>query len=1434
MRTRLSTNAFYQSYDKGNKTVVDADQNCLPEEDTGTVSCLTHKLGSDRSVSDNRQCVDCQKETPHEVQGTEHGLLQLEGQKEHGSCDEAESTCLKNPEKKRLLFDKTLSTNTKVTRHDVNVTLETSVGNTEDKNECSVSSSSSAEDVPDTRTSCHSSELKSDKPENSTSGVDKKKRNGKKDKTERSKSQKVKHKLKNLINNTEEKKKQTPSTEEKENITPEHSIKSVENKYQDPNASLVKGTIADGDSPRLPKWTRSENDMMYRTIVRETETQSHDEASDDASQTVPETQSHDEASDDVLQTVSKTQNQLITSVNLSTEDRHTDKMQREENEATHRKQNEPVQEEENDKIRGKQNQEVQEKTKSKEQHCDETDVGKQTQSAQGERKSEEQVLNSTGQRKQKGVSSNSLEIDASRVCNQEYSQSSIDTLTAGQRERECTSSPEEPVPSSPCGQGFFVTQESKSGEPLLSPDGKESGSQKPGHEDLNIDELKELDLVDLDHYLLREQKEQYYCESIKDEENSLEVHSWHSDKTPGGLLESVSVAQGHKESCRPTACVTEEEASVKDEEGCDSITEVQDFEKCSGSNHKSPQKLLEKSVPKEDSEGSKALPKKSWPSKSKLQTPSTKHPIMPWCMLHVEDLPTPSMLDIVKHSDTSTPNTRGKQRQGRSGMCSSVTGTLKDTRITRRRSCVPHYLASWLEGLPLPDTDNSTPNGKSKDSDAHEARLKIPDAVLSSTSPKKKTLRESKNSLINSGMENSDSMLSDASTIKTENSSKKRKKNILACTDEGMTDLKGLEDSISQCGKDGEASAEPATQTSVPTAEEFVTINNKQECETRNDMCVSVTDGMDDLSILRDAEVSLEASPEKNTSSLIETDNNGLENDGEQCVEQDTQSGTNTDRLKGLPSNYEDQVDGLEISENVLKDNNHHSVGDFQCATQADWLKDLPLINVSEVTALVTSPDRNDTSKTNEQCSRKRKSSLRVLEMDWIKDLPISNENRQSNTETSLERDISSAPKAKDPTQATTKQNKKRKSERQKIKWSFNLPLDIKNKRRKSIMKWTEDLPLDIDDRRQESVMKWLEDLPLDIENKRRESVMKWTEDLPLDIEKTPACLQKSLHEHNTSRVDKTALSTNQCVDEENNEEEETHGTSSHSINKIDQESEAPSRRLTRAYWNSAIDSETDIIGERQKSDSIKEGDSVQEVNKSSDESPRNNKVTDSNPNRTLEESVKDGDCEKGNRDLKEERDKRNTNQEESERGSRGGNQRSNGHKECEVETTCYDANEDMTDGLKRKTGKTKQKECENNKDDSHKLSESIGHEESDGETSCCGVGDMEDGNKGKRKKTKQKGYEKSKDNRHEHSGNIGHEECAGETSYYGASDMEAESNENRESKTKTSLERDITPVAEAKDPTQTTTKQNKKRKKQEMKWTEDLPLILRTKDENP
>ncbi|KAK8381600.1 hypothetical protein O3P69_018588 [Scylla paramamosain] len=656
----------------------------------------------------------------------------------------------------------------------------------------------------------------------------------------------------------------------------------------------------------------------------------------------------------------ETQSQMDTSINISTEDRHSDKAQQEEDEVVHRKQNEAVQEKENDKTKGKQNEEVQGKDKSEERQCDETDVGKQTESIREEWKSEEQVLSSIGQGRQGEVTLESLEIDVGSVFNQEYSHSSLSSLTAGQRERGSTSSPDEPAPVSQCGQGFFLTQERESGEVLLSLDGKESGSQKPEHGDIKVitlDELEKLDLEDLDCNLLRRLAEQHYCESIKSEENSSEVQNWHSDKTPDGLLESVSMHQDPKEGSNATICVTEEETLLEaenwvqvqrkpdepqqespSEERCNLQTEVQDSEEnSSGSEHKSLKKSLDKIkstaqkvlepetvAPKEHGTDSKALPKTTQaferriptnkhdetlpPQDGQLQTPSTRHPNMPWFMLHVEDLPTPSMQDIIKHSDTSTPITSGKQRHRPSG-------TPKDTRGSTKHSRVPHYPASWLEGLPLPGTGNNTPSRKSKDIDAHEAKFKIPEGVLSSASVTRKASRKSKKILRDPEVENPDAALSGTSRGKTEKSSRKRKKKVLAYTDEGIIDVKGLEDNISLCGKDREEGAEPGIETSVPIMEEAEMIDSKQESETRNDVCTSVTDGMDDLPIPRDTEAGLEVSPERDTSSMIETDMNILESDGQQCV-QDIHYGTDTDELKDLPPNNEDKGDGLEINEN--------------------------------------------------------------------------------------------------------------------------------------------------------------------------------------------------------------------------------------------------------------------------------------------------------------------------------------------------------------------------------------------------------------------------------------------------------------------------------------------------------------------------------------
>ncbi|XP_063872930.1 uncharacterized protein LOC135107184 [Scylla paramamosain] len=458
MRIRLSNRKLYQSYSKGtttvsNKTVVDADQNCLPEEDTSTISCLTHRLGSDRSVGDNRQPVDYQEERAHEVQGVEDGFLQQEEEEEHGSLVEVESTCVENPEKKKLLFDESLSINTKVARHDVNVTLETSVRNTKDRSKCSIASSDSAQNVPDTRTSFHICELKSDKPECSASGEDKEKKN------------------------------------------------------------------------------------------------------------------------------------------------------------------------------------------------------------------------------EKDISSRSDEDSAS--------------------------SPDQPAPLSQCGQGFFLTQERESGELLLSPDSKESESQKPEHwnlKDISLAELEKLNMEDLEHFLFRELAEEHYSESIRNEENSSGMHNWHSSKTTDGLWESVSMHRSPIEGSSVATCVAEEETLLEGEdwvqvqrklnepqqespceEICDSQIDVQNFEKSLGLEHKFPQKSLDKI--------------KSAPFHSKRIKSNFKVPVMD-C---IKDLPC-----------------HFENRQSKAETSSQRDITLvpkaKDPTLTtskhhfKSKSKRQESLMRWTEGLPL-DTE---------------------------------------------------------------------------------------------------------------------------------------------------------------------------------------------------------------------------------------------------------------------------------------------------------------------------------------------------------------------------------------------------------------------------------------------------------------------------------------------------------------------------------------------------------------------------------------------------------------------------------------------------------------------------------------------------------------------------------------------------------
>ncbi len=60
-----------------------------------------------------------------------------------------------------------------------------------------------------------------------------------------------------------------------------------------------------------------------------------------------------------------------------------------------------------------------------------------------------------------------------------------------------------------------------------------------------------------------------------------------------------------------------------------------------------------------------------------------------------------------------------------------------------------------------------------------------------------------------------------------------------------------------------------------------------------------------------ETQAGLEVSPERNSSSGTQNDMNVMENDDQQCVEEDIQYVTDTDRQQDLPPNNEDI--GLEM-----------------------------------------------------------------------------------------------------------------------------------------------------------------------------------------------------------------------------------------------------------------------------------------------------------------------------------------------------------------------------------------------------------------------------------------------------------------------------------------------------------------------------------------
>ncbi|KAK8381603.1 hypothetical protein O3P69_018590 [Scylla paramamosain] len=257
---------------------------------------------------------------------------------------------------------------------------------------------------------------------------------------------------------------------------------------------------------------------------------------------------------------------------------------------------------------------------------------------------------------------------------------------SGQRERFCDSSPDESAPVSQSGQGFFLTQTRETDEFLLSPDNKEPGS--PEHADIkeiSQDELKELDLGDLGRYLVVKLVELHYSEFFKNEQNSSELHNWHSDETLDRLLESMSVYQGPEES----SIATTEEEKGRQRHGqsgtCSSVTVTR--------------------------------------KKTRGTTRRSRVAHYPASWFEGFSLPAIGNNTASKRKDTDGHQTRFK--------IPAVLPSAPVTKKTSRRS------------LPLPAFGNNTAS-KSKDTDGHQTRFKIAEAVLPSAPVTKKTSRKSK------------------------------------------------------------------------------------------------------------------------------------------------------------------------------------------------------------------------------------------------------------------------------------------------------------------------------------------------------------------------------------------------------------------------------------------------------------------------------------------------------------------------------------------------------------------------------------------------------------------------------------------------------------------------------------------------------------------
>ena len=551
-------------------------------------------------------------------------------------------------------------------------------------------------------------------------------------------------------------------------------------------------------------------------------------------------------------------------------------------------------------------------------------------------------------------------------------------LTAGQRERECDTPLDDLALGSQCGQGFFLTQEKESDEYLDKKPA--STSNETAHfdvHDINLDDLNDLDLDDLDCNLLTQMTDQCCNTSTVSDEMAASAENRSSpQKSPHKeKMDSPQKSPNKEKTYSPQKSSNKEKTDSPQK----SPNKEKSSPKKSPNKEKtdSPQKSFdseEKFVIKEDDEEDELSPKTTQQPKRRistskfdgllptfnrqLQTPAARHPHTARLMLCMEDLPTPSMQDIVAYSDSSTPNAPRKTRRG-----ASANNSLQ----------VPQYPASWLQDLPLPDMAN-TLTTTNRNAEAHDAAPESPQAVSArkiekASRKRKKKLRDSKSRVfqVYSDMKFIDSFLLDWTKDPTLNGKEKE------------AGLKSL--------------PETKTNASICSTEEAVITSNEQPSTRESHLHASVIQRMDDLTFHpKDTNDSLESSPKEKNSSVIET-NDLLENEDQHLEERDIQFATQGNCLKDLTLHHEHTEDALRTSHDI-NDMSEHKTKKSTLTNKKQLQEETRQLNTE------TTPERDITSVQKTTTSKKQ----------------LLGETRQLNTETTSERDITSVLKAKDPT----------------------------------------------------------------------------------------------------------------------------------------------------------------------------------------------------------------------------------------------------------------------------------------------------------------------------------------------------------------------------------------------------------------------------------